>query len=167
MVMDIVHKIKYVIEFKQPVDYFNVILQKQIDLRLKFDGNINIINVLDLDNGNERLYGTTYYSKYKSYFHNFKIKSFLTLNDSPDKYKIINKIYKEMLYDKYFNELIKVKSYEEFEYEFDLMLEEFKVFCDNFEFNSDEVKIINSIMEDENLKSNIKFYGWKDYWITV
>jgi len=44
------------------------------------------------------------------------------------------------------------------------MLEEFILFCDTFEFNSDEKTIIDSFIQDENIKSNIKFYGWKDYW---
>jgi len=46
------------------------------------------------------------------------------------------------------------------------MLEEFKLFCKFFEFNEYEKKIISSIIEDPNLKSNIKFIGWIDYWIT-
>jgi len=47
------------------------------------------------------------------------------------------------------------------------MLEEFKVFLDTFEFNDNEKKIIKNFISDEKIKSNIKFIGWKDYWITV
>ena len=31
------HSLYFMIEFKNPVDYFDVILQKQIDLRLQFE----------------------------------------------------------------------------------------------------------------------------------
>jgi len=47
------------------------------------------------------------------------------------------------------------------------MLEELNVFCNTFEFDSNQNKIINSIIEDPNLKSNIKFCGWQDYWVTL
>ena len=49
----------------------------------------------------------------------------------------------------------------------DLLLEEFNLFCNTFEFDLEEQKIIDSIVIDENLKSDIKFSGWKDYWETI
>lgn len=167
--MDIVHKIRYIIEFKQPVDYFDVILQKQIDLRLKFEGNENRIIVLDLSDCNQSLSKSKYYSKYKSLFNNYNLRiSHLELINSSDKYDIIKHIYSNQ---KENNSLIfkdkKSNSYDEFEYEFDLMLEELNVFCNTFEFDSNQNKIINSIIEDPNLKSNIKFCGWQDYWVTL
>jgi hypothetical protein len=181
MVMDIVHTIKYVIEFKQPVDYFNVILQKQIDLRLKFSGNVNNIIVFDLNTNNKRFTETNFYSKYKNTFSNFGVigqNNYSDLTNLPNKYFILKHIFNEINFLKYIDEWtpelllkkdgnkIEIVSCEEFEYNVDLMLEEFKVFCDNFEFNLDEKKIIDSIIQDENLKSNIKFCGWKDYWET-
>jgi len=178
MVMDIVHKIKYVIEFKNPVDYFDVILKKQIDLRLKFDGNENCITIFDFDSMNKRLMDSKFYSKYGDIFSNFSVIgeiSYSKLYDNPDKYSKLKYRYErikknvdhwtpKILLSREDNNLI--VSYEEFEYNIDVMLEEFKLFCKFFEFNEYEKKIISSIIEDPNLKSNIKFIGWIDYWIT-
>ena len=160
------HQIQYKIIFTKPVDYFNVVLQKQIDLRQKFI--INEINVmvmkLDLD---KRFYESEFIKKYKNIFYDpyFLDFSFLQLNNHPDKYKFIKELYKkakrtELMFN---HSLLCQKSYEEFEYEIDLMLEEFKLFLDKFEFNEDEQKIINSFTLDDNLKSNIKFIGWIDF----
>ena len=172
--MDIVHKLKYIIVFKEPVDYFNVILQKQIDLRLKFSGN-------------ERLYDSKFYHTYKEYFtsYNFQ-KSFLILKNSSDKCETIKYLYESLSKNvlsnnyKYIPNFLKIEnslfnsdsndkiiSYKEFEYIFDLMLEELLLFCDDFKFDNDEQKIINSIIQDENLNSNIEFCGWKDYWTII
>ncbi len=183
MVMDIVHKIKYVIEFKQPVDYFNVILQKQIDLRQKFSGNENNIIILELDSSHKRLTETNFYSKFGKIFSNhnyFGRKSYLDLSNDSNKYVTFKDFYKDaterskyMLLPEYFLDLDetvilkKIVSYEEYEYKVDLLLEEFTLFCNTFEFNLDERKIIDSIILDPNLKSNIKFCGWKDYWETI
>jgi len=177
MVMDIVHKIKYVIEFKNPVDYYNVILQKQIDLRLKFEGNENCITIFDFDSYNERLVDTIFFSKYKDIFSNNNIIgriSYLNFYDDPDRYLILKDKYKLLEKNRWTPKILISKednnsiiSYEEFEFNIDVMLEEFKLFCKFFEFNEDEKKIISSIVEDTNLKSNIKFMGWKDYWIIV
>ena len=176
--MNIVHKIKYVIEFKNPVDYFDVILQKQIDLRLEFDGNENCITILDFDSGNKRLRDTKFFSNYEDIFSNYDVIgqiSYFKLYEDPDKYTHLKYRYEriekkishwtpKILLSGEDNNL--VVSYEEFEYNIDIMLEEFKLFCKFFEFNEDEKRIILSIVEDQNLKSNIKFIGWRDYWIT-
>jgi len=183
MVMDIIHKIKYVIEFKNPVDYFNVILQKQIDLRLKFNGDENCITILDFDPVNEkRLKDTKFILNYGDVFSNYNIigqNSYYKLDNNPDKYNELKNRYnsigkivshwtpKILIHkDNNNNNNKTIVSYEEFEYNFDLMLEEFKLFCNFFEFNEDEKKIISSIVEDPSLKSNIKFIGLKDYWIS-
>lgn len=169
--MDYVHKIKYVIEFKEPVDYFDIILQKQIKLRLKFDGDEKHINLLEIEQYNERLYNSIYYQTYKNYFTSHDIhKSFLELNNSSNKCEIIQHIYNLLKKNDYDDNLLRkepnniIISYEEFEFNFELMLEEFLVFCNNFKFNNDEENIINSFTNDETIKSNIKFCGWKDYW---
>jgi hypothetical protein len=178
MVMDIVHKIKYIIEFKNPVDYFDVILQKQIDLRLEFDGNENCITIFDFDSRNKRLRDTNFFSNYEDIFSNYNVigqTSYYKLYEDPDKYSKLKYIYEriekdishwtpKILLSSEDNNL--VVSYEEFEFNIDIMLEEFKLFCKFFEFNEDEKKIISSIVEDPNLKSNIKFIGLIDYWIT-
>lgn len=172
------HKLKYVVEFKNPVDYFDVILQKQIDLRLKFEADVNSITVTDLGIDDKRLKNNTFFSKYEHTFRNHSLrKSFLELNNDPHKYSFAKKIYNysnECLKYGYqswhdcelFLSLSKEKniSYEEFEYNFDVMLEEFKLFCNFLELDEDEKKILDSIVKDDNLKSNIKFFGWKDYW---
>lgn len=183
MVMDIVHKLKYVIEFKNPVDYFNVILQKQIDLRLKFDGNEECITIFDYDSDNKRFEDTKFFSKYKNVFNNNYFLgqcSYLQFYDNPDKYSILKNKYSRLKKECELGPIVtgrtpqilisdddnqQLASYEEFEFKIDVMLEEFKLFCNFFEFNEDEKKIISSIIEDTNLKSNIKFMGWEDYWI--
>lgn len=156
MVMNIVHKIKYVIEFKNPADYFNVILQKQIDLRLKFDDNVNCIIIFDSDPYNKRLENTNFFSNYKDSFSKYNIigpKSYLNFYDNPNRYSILKDEYisleksvyrltPKILLSKEDNNSI--VSYEEFEFNIDVMLEEFKLFCKFFEFNEDEKKIISS-----------------------
>jgi len=94
MVFDIIHKIKYVIEFKEPVDYFDVILQKQIDMRLKFYGNENELTLINLDSYNERLSYSKFFHTYEKYFMLYnKKKSFFELINSPYKYEIIINIF--------------------------------------------------------------------------
>ena len=159
------HQIQYKIIFTKPVDYFDIVLQKQINLRQKFNINENgaIVVQLDID---KRFIKSEFIKKYMifydPYFFDF---SFLQLNNHPDKYKFIKKLYeKAKITDITFNNsLLCQKSYEEFEHEIELMLEEFKLFLDKFEFNEDEQKIINSFILDDNLKSNIKFIGWIDF----
>jgi len=181
MVMTIVHKIKYVIKFKEPVDYYNVVLQKQIDARFKCsdDSTMDII-VINLDLNNKRLYDTEYMKKYSTLFANYDIRcKFLGLNNCPDKYNKIKDIYKTYeTYDiselKYYklekvengNDMGVIMSYEEFEYYYETMLNEFHLFLNTFEFEDEEKKFIDSIIMDEKLKLNIDFAGWIDEWIT-
>lgn len=174
--MEIEHKIKYVIEFKSPVDYYNVILQKQIDLKLKFEGNENCITIFNSNSYDDRLRDTAFFSKYKDAFLNYTILgqiSYLNFYDDPDKYSMLKERYEyqEKIVGRWTPNILLSKedknsfvSYEEFKYNIDIMLEELKLFCKFFEFNENEKKIISSIVEDTNLKSNIKFIGWKDYW---
>ena len=159
------HQIQYKIIFTKPVDYFDIVLQKQINLRQKFKINENGVIVLQLDI-DKRFIDSEFIKKYMifydPYFFDF---SFLRLNNHPDKYNYIKELYKKAkiteLSFKHF--LLCQKSYEEFEHEIELMLEEFKLFLDKFEFNEDEQKIINSFTLDDNLKSNINFIGWIDF----
>lgn len=57
--------------------------------------------------------------------------------------------------------------YEEFEYYFETMLNEFHLFLNNWEFEDGEKKFIDSIIMDEKLKLklNIEFVGWIDKWV--
>ena len=166
MVEILSHKIQYKIVFKTPVDYFDVVLQKQIELRQKFTINEDSVIVLNLDL-DKRFNESDFLNKYIFFEHTqFFRFSFLKLNESPNKYNEIKKLYKD--YDKYFCyespfNMKTTKTYEEFEYYIDLMLEEFKLFLDKFEFNENEKKIINAFTQDENLKTNIKFISWTDY----
>lgn len=182
MVMDIVHKIRYVIKFKEPVDYFNIVLQKQIDARFKCANcSTREINVIKFGlSEDKRLYDSEYMKKYSTLFANYNIRyKFLELNNSPDKYNKIKDIYKTCeTYDirqlKYYK-LEKVEDgvgmgvimpYDEFEYYFETMLEEFHLFLNTWEFEDGEKKFIDSIAMDEKLKPNIEFAGWIDEWIT-
>jgi hypothetical protein len=180
MVICVEHNIAYIIEFKEPVDYFNVYLQKQIDLRLKFNGDEKKITILEINSNNKKFTKSKFYLTHMEYFTYSEIRSFLDLIDSPNKYQTIKSLYKSLTdknkmwipnflkKDKSSKSelLTNVISYEEFEYNFDMMLEELKLYCNTFEFECDEKRIIDSITQDENLKSNIKFCGWKDFWIT-
>jgi hypothetical protein len=184
MVMDLIHKLEYVIEFIDPVDYFDVVLQKQIDLRLRYEGNTKKIVIVDFDNRfdgtvNSRLVSSCFIKKYTRYFNDcshFR-GSLLELNNSADKYNDVKYIYNKLTNERGYNRNYlpvyiynddgDIISYEEFEYNVDLMLEEFKLFVDKFEFNSDEKRITDAFVLDEKIKSNIKFIGWRDYWITV
>lgn len=60
-----------------------------------------------------------------------------------------------------------IMSYEEFEYYFETMLEEFHLFLNTWEFEDGENKFIDSIVMDDKLKPNIEFAGWIDEWITI
>jgi hypothetical protein len=182
MVIYYIHKIRYVIKFKETVDYFDVVLQKQIDTRFKCaDCSTREINVIRFElSEDKRLCDSEYMKKYSTLFANYNIRyKFLELNNSPDKYNVIKYIYKIVeCYDirllKYYK-LEKMEdgigmgvimSYEEFEYYFETMLEEFHLFLNTWEFEDGEKKFIDSIVMDEKLKPNIEFAGWIDEWIT-
>ena len=96
MVMNIVHKIRYVIKFKKPVDYFDIVLQKQIDTRFKCaDSSTTIITVSKFELWNDkRLLDSEYMKKYSTLFANYNIRyNFLELNNCPYKYYKIKDIY--------------------------------------------------------------------------
>lgn len=151
-------------------------------MRLKFDGNENFITILEINPYNKRFTNTNFFSKYGDIFaySNFIGEmSYLKLYDHPDKYLILKDSYEllglekqkekkrgtpQILLSKENNNL--VVSYDEFEFNIDEMLEEFKLFCKFFELNEDEKKIISAFVDDPNLKSNIKFCGIRDDWIT-
>jgi hypothetical protein len=156
------HHIQYKLYWINPVDYFDVVLQKQIDLRTKLEINENYIVVVKLT-CDKRFSDSEFYKKYKTLFNNINDFgfSFLKLNSSQQKYTIIKTIYYELKEKQ--SEYAKM-SLEEFEYKIDLMLEEFKLFLDKFEFNENEKKIIEAFTLDEKLKSNIKFIEWDDFY---
>lgn len=178
MVMDVVHRIRYVIKFKEPVDYFDVVLQKQIDTRFMCtDCSSTNITVIKLDSNDERLSNSEYMKKYSTLFTNYNIRyKFLELNNSPNKYDIIKELYIKFLTfgirEIQYYKLEKIEdgvgmgvimSYEEFEYYFETMLDQFHLFLNTWEFEDKEKKFIDSIVMDEKL--NIEFAGWIDEWI--
>lgn len=157
------HKIQYKIVFTTPVDYFDVVLQKQIDLRQKFTINEDFVIVLHLEL--DKRFSESEFLKKFIFFDDTQLFrfSFLKLNDSPNKYTEIKRLYNDNFANRHYQYRLNIKTYEEFEYYIELMLEEFKLFLDHFEFNENEKKIINAFVMDDNLKSNIKFIGWEDY----
>lgn len=184
----IVHTVKYVIKFKNPVDYFDIVLQKQIDARFKFaNGTSEEIIVIDLTS-DSRFLDSEYMKKYSELFLSRDLRyKFLELNNSPDKYSIIDEIFKKFilyrLFSKYYDnefidvfntcektcvtigDLIKIHDKDEFNYCFETMLEEFHFFLNTFQFADEEKKFIDSIVMDDEIKSNIEFAGWIDEWI--
>lgn len=172
MVFCVEHRIKFVIEFENPVDYFNVILQKQIDLRLKFDGNEKQIILFDFDFNNVRFNMTESILMFINNYSLIGQISYLQFNTTLNKHQRLKKIYKSMKKQKFgfipeifLSEDKTIISFDKYEHIMNTMLEELKLMCDNFEFSEDEKKIIKSIIEDPNLKSNVKFIGFDDYWI--
>lgn len=176
--VDFNRKIQYKIIFKEKVDMINIISSKNnIDLTKLFDryenkfvSETNQFVIVDLTK-DERFIKSKFNEKYK--FHNncnYYNFSLLEINNSPNKYEYLKKLYLKIEknkktncgYDYYLFQL-KEMSYEEFEYEIDLMLEEFKLFLDKFEFDDIENIIINILSNDEKIKSKIIFIGWIDY----
>ena len=98
------HNLVYQIEFKIPVNWFNVILQKQIDLKFKFvkatESIITIKTYFDIVNlqhfVKNELLKQTHEKLSRNYIQlskkiNLEKIELLELNDDPDKYnKIIN-----------------------------------------------------------------------------
>lgn len=191
MVVDIIHTVKYVIKFKNPVDYFDIVLQKQIDARFKFaNGTSEEICVIDLT-FDRRFLDSEYMKKYSELFLSRDLNlryNFLELNNSHDKYSIIEKLFKDLsLYNNplskyYLNEyhdvfkkckktsvtirdLKKMDDKDEFSHCIETMLEEFHFFLNTFQFTDEEKKFINSIVMDDKIKSNIEFAGWIDEWM--
>jgi hypothetical protein len=168
-----VHYIQCKITFINPVDYFDVVLQKQIDLRMKFKINENDVIVSEL-NDDKRFIDSEFIKNHRILFEvigYFGI-SYLLLNNSPNKYKYYREIFdkiKNMIYmggvDIVFEEFDEDMCYEEFEYKMDIMLDQFNLFLNKFELSEDEKKIIEAFELDENLKSNIKSICWKDFFI--
>jgi hypothetical protein len=173
----------YNIEFINPVDWFDVILQKQIDSRFEFIEatktsivikiHRQIFNRRKLEN-HEIICDK--YCEIKQKF-NFDNILFLELNNDPKKYEKIRYIYTAKTY---YNNLLYTDTrdemnniidtyieknkldYEETVYELELFLEEFKLFVNGLKLEESEQNAINLIIQDPKLSSNIKFAGWKD-----
>lgn len=103
----------------------------------------NQIVIVDLTN-NQRFTKSKFATRYKFYNeNNYWNFSLLGINNSPDKYKCIEDLYlkikkniKNKMHDYYLYQLKDNLSYEEFEYETELFLEEFKLYLDKFEFDN-------------------------------
>lgn len=159
------HYIQFKLIFEKPVDYFEVVLQKQIDLKQKFKIDKKKVIVVDLKN-DKRFLKSDFNKKYGFNFNSnpyFEF-SFISLMESKNKYQQYKNIYGNIQrrthnshHTKYYD-----MSYEEFEYDMDLMLEEFKLFLDNFELNDKELAIYKAFKFDKKLNSNIRYFYWDD-----
>lgn len=182
--------IQYKIIFKNPINLLDILVEKNFNLEnilsdekykkissrlLDIECNNDVLTIIDLKN-DSRLKNSVFFKKYK-FFNDefFSDISFLELNESSDKYIIVKKMYDKItMYKKKFGETgyynyyifqLRDMCYDEFEYEIDLMLEEFKLFLDKFKYDKNEKKIIDIFILDKDLKSNIKFIGWYDFYI--
>lgn len=179
----LIRNIQYKIVLHNSMNLLNVLINKNINIEKILNNEENIfydqllcnnesneIKILDLKT-DVRFMSSSFVKKYKFYDDVFfNSISFLELNNSLDKYEIIKKLYNKIINDKNKQKIFSFylfqfrdMSYDEFEYEIELMLEEFKLFLNHFEFNEDEKEIINVFTQDKNLNSNIKFIGWIDY----
>ena len=70
--IDIIHKTDYKIIFKEPVDYFSVVLQKQIDLHVKLDISEHYIIIKKLEIFACR-FGEYFFKSSLILFHSFLI----------------------------------------------------------------------------------------------
>ena len=77
--------------------------------------------------------------------------SLIVLNNDFEKYSIIRSLYEcTNIYE----------TYEKFEYDLELLLEELKLFCNNYIFSKNENIIIDSI--NNKFKNNVVWSGWND-----
>ncbi len=177
------HSLYYVIEFKEPVDYFDVLLQKQIDLRLKFEPNVNYILISKIHTDSHTM--KPFYEQVEKIFESNPKElqniyqsyecggiNFLELLNDPDKSNKFKKILDTIIKKKFnpFNDSNKSDfdpkdfiQYEEFEYKFDLVLEELKIFVNTLKLEPNQTKLLESFSLDPKIIPNIKFIGWKDY----
>jgi len=174
MVMETVHRLRYIIKFDKPVDYFDVFLQKQIDTRIKFGGDENLVILFDfnyMSNDDRFRHLINNYFCIKAHNnllwegleyidHTYEPSNFVNMVKDSDKIKkYINKSYPT--FHKYYKNL----EFSDYEKHMNNALEQFQLFITNFEFNADEKKVLNAFLLDDKVKTNIKFVGWEDYWI--
>jgi hypothetical protein len=172
MVMFYSHDLSYQIEFKIHVNWFSVILQKQIDSKFKFaEATESTITIKTYSNitspkhfEKNELLKQTHEELSRNYRQlarkiNLEQTKLLELNDDPCKYDKIKNICKRN------NIYVDNNKYEEeLEYKLELFLEEFKLFVNSLDLDEQEQNAVNSIVQDPELSSNIKFVGWKDVW---
>ena len=177
------YDIVYIIEFINPVDWFDVILQKQIESRFEFieatktsiviKKHTQIFNQRELVN-HEKICEKYYEIEKKL---NFDRILFLNLNNDQNKYEKIRYIYtgktnyNKLIYANTKDEINNIidayieknkLDFEETLYKLELFLEEFKLFVYALKLEESEQNAINLIIQDPKLSSNIKFVGWKD-----
>jgi hypothetical protein len=151
------HKLTYYIEFKNPVDIFDVILPKQIKLRQIFEYTENYIKVSIISAFDNKIFTDEFTDKYDIYEKNIRFthKGLLEYSNDPAKYFSVKRFYR---LDKKNIEI----PYEEYEYEFDVFLDEFGLLVNQLVLNEQEQKIVDIFLQDPKISSNIKFVGWKD-----
>ena len=178
MVMDIIHKLKYVIKFKNPVDIFDVIKRIQIQLRHDFVANNQSIIVIELNSSDLLLTQTDFMKKYNNIYIN---KNWINLNSdlyndiSMNNTKLITYIKEEYLH------LLEIKSRRTlYDYDKDKPFENFsedeyidfwlkymrsfKTDINNIVLPENEQRLIDTILSDHDTKDNIEFNGWSDGW---
>ncbi len=167
--MDQLRDIHYVLELTEDVDYFDVILQIQINLRSVFsynsyDKTITLIKFSITDSDDRlkntslyKLYGTNYkWEEDKMTYHNLSRILKNHEEDIAEGY-LRNKIYfyggdepKEYSIDE-INNLIKQK---EIEFE--------NLFVKEIKFTENELKFIEKIVKHPLLENKIKGFAWKE-----
>ena len=178
MVMDIVHELKYVIKFKNPVDIFDVIKRIQIQLRHDFVGNKHGIEVIKLKQSDLLLSQTEFMEKYGNIY---RTKHWITLNsDMYDDLSINNSKLITYIKEEY-SHFLEIKSrrtlseydenkpfenFSEDEY-INFWLEymkSFKTDINNIVLPENEQRLLDTILSDPDTRDNIEFNGWADGW---
>ncbi len=167
--ISLTHVLEYIIEFKNPVDLFDVIYQLKIITRNDFIGNSKKIIICRLspykkyqtidddpinrfaiskfiashankwNNSSDRVIFTGFERTFNLHKEEFK-QDYQELNDNLDKF------------EEHYNEIIELSN-------------EFEKTCDKLELTKEEFKLIDSINKFPGLKDNISFMGWRDTWI--
>jgi hypothetical protein len=180
MVMDIVHELKYIIKFKNPVDKFNVIKQIQIDLRNDFVGDQNMVEVISIKPDNPIIANSDFFAKYQKLYnskHWIPFSSEHYQNISLDNVELINIIKKEFGYLSesmscgrklsYYDENKPFENLTESDY-INLWLDymnSFKSLVDNIVLDINEQLLIQTIKSHPDVVDNIDFIGWTDKWM--
>jgi hypothetical protein len=166
--LSISHLLEYVIEFINPVDLFDVIYRLKIETRNDFKGYQNKIIICSLrdyiDNSTNKndvkyRFAKTKFIENNAYLWNENYH--LVLTNFERKFKDNETEYKEDWIEshgnldgfyEHYNKIIELSN-------------ELEKECDNIQLTQEEINLINHIMNFHDLKSNIKFIGWKDCWI--
>jgi hypothetical protein len=167
--ISIYHVIEFVIEFTNPVDLFDVIYQLKIQTRNDFIANTTKIVVC-------RLYSNKTYglptndisnrfvnSEFIAKYGNIWLKERIVYVDFERRFLDNKKNYEEDYFDLNNN----LEDFEEYYNNIITISNELEKTCDKLQLTESEFNLIDSIKKIPNLKENICFIGWKDFWLTV